>query len=64
MEDKQYVLSAFTNNPHNSYIIVDDFLVDTGSQVTIVPKSCATEIKHESLLPKLFAANGSKIKTH
>ena len=44
--------------------MVDDFLVDTGSKVTIVPKAFPKKaISPDQNLPKLFAANGTSIST-
>ena len=62
--ERVIVSSAFDTNPH-CYIMVDGFLVDTGSKVSIVPKKFSNKaIFPDRNLPKLFAANGTNIQTY
>ena len=57
------VSSALSRSPHTEkQIIVDGYLVDTGSPVTLVPTRMAKNRSHNPV-PSLIAANGSVIRT-
>ena len=58
------VLSASISNPQSgTHLVVDGFVVDTGSKITVVPKSFSNKILINKPIPLLSAANGSSIKT-
>ena len=60
------VLSAFHEAPtYKQFCYIDNFLVDTGSKVTLVPRNFQKKTNLRSnTVHSLIAANGSKIKVH
>lgn len=49
--------------PSPRLLYISGFLIDSGSTVSVVPPSCNDRHQTNDILPPLFAANGSAIKT-